>query len=448
MAWPKDKKPYDPYAPGTPLVRAQTRMNQGVKEIAQGAARGTRSMAQGAKKTVSENLGGKYVRAAVTPALNRLSADAAGQSKVMAVEENKAKVKRNMAMAGDRRVPVSYNPPNPQYPSARQMLATPKPVNQPGPQQQPVTRASRGTPQVDNQLQAGEGWIRNEATGKTASYRGGRFSETPGTRQIPIARRNSPVQVGNMDVQFDNSVTPAARQAFLQNPVAPTAQMARFDANANTPRGRYFGAAKLEQDTPRKPETMGEMIMERFRMGQEKQSADIANQEANTGIAFDRNRIAEQGANQEFTLGSEGNAIDRMQAESAGRLQGVQTQAGEMELEQQGKLKALQDEYTATEDGERRKQLENQIRTLMGKPQDKFQIVTNKDVDAEGNPTQQNWMIDSDGNKQLIGGGEQEEMLPRDPSMRKVGKRYKHTDGLYYVWDGNGLKPANPSETE
>lgn len=41
---------------------------------------------------------------------------------------------------------------------------------------------------------------------------------------------NSIQRVGNMDVQFDSTVSPDARARFLENPVEPTAQMNRYDS--------------------------------------------------------------------------------------------------------------------------------------------------------------------------------------------------------------------------
>ena len=51
-----------------------------------------------------------------------------------------------------------------------------------------------------------------------------------------------------MDVAFDSSVSPEARQRFMEQPVAPTGQMRQYENYMNTPRGQNFGVRPLNQD--------------------------------------------------------------------------------------------------------------------------------------------------------------------------------------------------------
>ena len=105
----------------------------------------------------------------------------------------------------------------------------------------------------------GEGWIRNEATGDTISLRHGKVkiadrSGKPIGRPTEMLTKNpgaqpsgAPLQVGNMDVTFDPSASQQTRKAFLQQPIAPKAQVKLYDAYANTSTGRFFGRTPLPE---------------------------------------------------------------------------------------------------------------------------------------------------------------------------------------------------------
>lgn len=58
------------------------------------------------------------------------------------------------------------------------------------------------------------------------------------------------VRQSNLDVTFDPSVSPEARAAFMQNPIKPQAQIDRYNANVDTPRGRQFGVRPLNEAQP------------------------------------------------------------------------------------------------------------------------------------------------------------------------------------------------------
>lgn len=104
-------------------------------------------------------------------------------------------------------------------------------------------------------------FIRDEATGNTVSMNADgsmRWSNSAGM-DIPKPavgmRAAQPQQVGegvsrvgNMNVTFDDSVSPGARKAFLAPQYAP--DTSRYDAYMNTPRGQYFGPAPLPGNEP------------------------------------------------------------------------------------------------------------------------------------------------------------------------------------------------------
>lgn len=117
----------------------------------------------------------------------------------------------------------------------------------------------KAKPAARKTIGVGEGWIRNEATGDTISLRQGKVSIANRSGK-PIGRltemlthnpgaqpSGAPVQVGNMDVTFDPSASQQTRKAFLQQPIAPKAQVKLYEAYANTPRGRFFGGTPLPE---------------------------------------------------------------------------------------------------------------------------------------------------------------------------------------------------------
>ncbi len=53
---------------------------------------------------------------------------------------------------------------------------------------------------------------------------------------------------------------------------------------------------------------------------------------------------------------------------------------------------------------EERKQIENKLYAIQGKPQQKYQLTTRKTADAQGNVTETPYMIDAEGNAVEIGG--------------------------------------------
>jgi len=98
-------------------------------------------------------------------------------------------------------------------------------------------------------------FIRDEATRATVSLgannamqwtdRAGNQIDRPVSSPAPS---NGIRRAGNMGVAFDSSVSPKARQRFMDQPVAPTGQMRQYENYMNTPRGQQFGVRPLTQD--------------------------------------------------------------------------------------------------------------------------------------------------------------------------------------------------------
>lgn len=97
-------------------------------------------------------------------------------------------------------------------------------------------------------------------------------------------------RVGNMDVQFDSSVTPAARQAFLTDPVEPTAQMDRYDKRQLAQ--LQSSAATINDPKPIMPTNRtSDAIADYNKAMGEWSSRQIARQ--GLGVSKDENRIQE-----------------------------------------------------------------------------------------------------------------------------------------------------------
>ena len=130
--------------------------------------------------------------------------------------------------------------------------------------------------------------------GNTLSFEGNKDSQT--RTNLERINPNGSQRVGNMDVAFDSSVSSEARKRFLENPVAPTGQMAQYEKYMNTPRGQNFGVTKIDNSPP---PPMGWrthkdlMLQELTNQQSEKNTlAEIASQQK---IEKEKNRINEMG---------------------------------------------------------------------------------------------------------------------------------------------------------
>jgi len=297
MAWPKDKtKPYDPYAPGAPTVKAQDRMNR--------AAAGAINQVITPARNLSGALGGNVLKGFG----DRLSADASART---ASANTVANTQANRAARADL---------GKRFPNGRMVIdqrPAPKPLrpDRAIPGMGPLT-ANPGTATVAKsapQINANIPEARKALIDK--------YSQA-GSAQRPIRQNgfSGTQQVGNMDVTFDKSTPLAAREAFMQQPVAPTGQMAQYEKYMNTPRGQNFGVQKID-NTP--PPPMG--WKSRLAMNKDNTDLEIARMNNRTSsegnqvqyaLGADQNNIAVRGQDLTAQSAAERNRIDAMTAES------------------------------------------------------------------------------------------------------------------------------------
>jgi hypothetical protein len=93
-----------------------------------------------------------------------------------------------------------------------------------------------------------------------------------------------------------------------------------------------------------------------------------------------------------------------------------------LEVGQQEQVDKLRQRYVAETDPEKKRQLASQINALTGKDQQKFQVVTEKGVGADGiTPTQTAYLVDEAGNVKPVSAGGQPDPNIAPPGMRMVG---------------------------
>jgi len=133
--------------------------------------------------------------------------------------------------------------------------------------------------------------------GNTLSFEGNKNTQT--ITNLEKINPNGIQRVGNMDVSFDSSVSPEARKRFLENPVAPTGQMAQYEKYMNTPRGQNFGVTKIANSPPppmgwRERKDMNLQILDN-QQSRENNLANLEEQRQRAVIDKDKNRIDEMG---------------------------------------------------------------------------------------------------------------------------------------------------------
>jgi len=244
-------------------------------------------------------------------------------------------------------------------------------------------------------LKADEGWIKDSQTGEMISLRGGKTAWTKDGVPIDKPVRAPGEMLGarqdkrsSLDVSFDPSVSLGARKAFMAQPVAPTAQMARYEAYQNTPRGQFFGARPIKNETPQ-PQTIGEMIVDRQRMGREKVEAGIRQED-------ERNMTNVRGQDLVSAAARERNAIDAINVTGENALRGAQTKGAELDLAGKQQLNDLQDRLIASKDPVERNILKSQILAMQGKDT-KATVTTRKTTDPiTGITTEVPYAVDPD----------------------------------------------------
>ena len=298
---------------------------------------------------------------------------------------------------------------------------------------------------------------------------------------------------GNLDITFDQGTDQGAIRRFMENPVRPTAQIDRFNANRGADAGQgqraAMNASRIlagspgasvsgppKQFAPSSPSktwrqaksTDAKAIAnaaERrdYYSGIENSQIDAKNRTdafsagANAANAAERNRIDLFGTQGNIANATERNAIDRENIRgSLGIQQGTldinrqnvtgqnaeraaNVKAKDMEIGQSKRLLDLQDAYRKEADPTKKKALENELYAMQGKPQQKGQVVTRKTVDSHGNQIEIPYVLDSEFNAREVGSDQQAQAAPKDPKQRVKGATYLDASGNKIIWDGTGF---------
>lgn len=126
--------------------------------------------------------------------------------------------------------------------------------------------------------------------------------------------------------------------------------------------------------------------------------------------------------------------------------EGVNTQKGQMEVEQAKKMQALNDQYLAEQDPVKQKNLGNQILTMQGKNSKDWQITTREEPLDPSNPmagtTKRPYAVNLNDPNQVIelggqGGGAKYDEAPMEAGSRKKGSVYNTPKGPL-KWTGDG----------
>ena len=456
MATPEEKKkkftqPVNIYAPGTPTAKAQGNfpsVPEAAGKVFQSAANIAENYAGGAglRKMVApivdasnknqQYMDNQKLNSNITPASER--ATGTGERVVggnMPVFTPPKKDTSGMAMAGA--VPAkTFAVPEPS------LMASHAPTSQQSPGVTPTV--DQTTQPGVQQMIPGSGWIRNESTGESVAMGPGGKIIKMGPDGKPIDDLSSKIgmndasqagqrsfPVGNMDVQFDKSVSPEAQQRFA----APTGQQQggapTWDDMSRQFQNRSFAG---EFGGGRPAPTQGQQLFTRENspnMGW-KERAKLNEQMMTNQQSGKNNELANKTA-------QDRNSIDAMNV--AGQNQERQSTIANQQfaLNQTQQLTQLQDQYASEQDPTKKKMLEDQLRARgVFKDKPKQQIVTRDVFDDAGVKTGQEFLTPNE-NGQLVpvqvGGGGQYKPAPADEKQRKVGAIYDSPKGPVR-WDG------------
>jgi len=158
--------------------------------------------------------------------------------------------------------------------------------------------------------------------GNTLSFEGNKDNQT--RTNLERINPNGPQRVGNMDVSFDSSVSSEARKRFLENPVAPTGQMAQYEKYMNTPRGQNFGVTKIDNslEPPMGWRTRKDLMLQ-----------ELTNQQSR------ENNLAEIASRS--AIDKEKNRIDEMNVTSQNKLRDIQGQVAQQPPAKETELKPM-----------------------------------------------------------------------------------------------------------
>ena len=282
---------------------------------------------------------------------------------------------------------------------------------------------------------------------------------------------------GNLDITFDKGTDQGSIRRFMENPVRPTTQIDRYNAQqgrvgpsqgqiAAMNAGQVLRGAGQQQGGTQmltRQNSPGMGWHQRTRLNEQilanQQSGKNAELQANTMFstnaadnstrmatarmgettAREKNDIDRE--NMRGSLGIQKGTLDvnRMNVEGQNTERAANVKAKDMEIGQSKRLLDLQDAYRKEVDPTKKKALENELYAMQGKPQQKGQVVTRKTVDSQGNQIEIPYVLDSEFNAREIGSDQQAQAAPKDPKQRVKGATYLDASGNKIIWDGTGF---------
>lgn len=363
-------------------------------------------------------------------------------------------------------VPTANAAPPPAQPAA--------PVNKlasvgPSPSLMPShSTAAPGPPKPATfQPGAGEGMMRNEQTGETATFRNGQVSMTD-AQGNPIQRavgrlgrvNGQPAASNGYSINVTDQMTPeavAALQAPSQNRLAGIDQdiqdrydrlhqeqyMQRITGGGfapihSQPSGRYFGPTPLPQES--KGDGMPELLTrENSTMGWKSRQAvndrllEIWGQGKRDAAAMDRevtgNRLA--GQNQ-LNVARENIEANRGLTEAQTENFSADAQDKQISNTRQRHIADIQQRLDDPNlDAEERRQLENLLYAAQGKQQQEYQLTTRKDVGENGMPIETPFIIDAEGNERVVGEGGGQPSSPASPEALEYLKQHPENAAFF-----------------
>lgn len=217
------------------------------------------------------------------------------------------------------------------------------------------TYAQPGVPRISDQSKRGTGKILLSNDGITGDLSGWKAREAANRKAQETARQpGAGVQVGNMDVQFDNTVSDEARRAFMQNPVRPTAQINR----GPRPHPMEGSGMRSQEPTPREEisfDSFGDMIVKGNEMRAEKLQSEI-----------DRNRDKTDLERAKLDVDSENARIYGESTQGLNRQRTASANLDEAKTRLTERVNTLRSELAETDDPAKRAELTQTIRDLLG----------------------------------------------------------------------------------
>jgi hypothetical protein len=250
---------------------------------------------------------------------------------------------------------------------------------------------------------------------------------------------NGTWKVGNMDVRFDSSVSPEARQRFLDQPSAPGTRRVPGI-------GMVRGPERQQERKP--PETFGEIMQERWRAGQERRAESRRSNAADEalkrraldqGFFTDQQRIGigqqQLGIDQQ-RVGLEGGrlGLDASRVSSENALRDQQMREGALSLGRTELISSLQEKYMNPETPDAEKQqIADHLRFLSGNKTEHKPIVIDQYND-KGFQTGQDVVAFDPRTGQVVGwqqGSGQQSMAPPQAIELLMSDPKKYSESFF-----------------